>query len=81
MINLTQAPYDKQLRIVDIQGGHGVRRRLLSMGFHKNHIIELDSRSILKGPTLVRDLTSDTSVALGRGIAQKIVVEIIGETE
>ena len=81
MIDLTQAPYDKQLRIVDIQGGHGVRRRLLSLGFHKNHIIELDSRSILKGPLLVKDLSSDTSVALGRGIAQKIMVEIVDEKE
>ncbi len=81
MISLVHAPYDKQLRIVEIQGGHGVRRRLLSLGFHKNDIIELDSRSILKGPVLVRDLTSDTSVALGRGIAQKIMVEIVGETE
>jgi Fe2+ transport system protein FeoA len=80
MISLVQAPYDKQLRIVNILGGHGVRRKLLSLGFHKNDIIELDSRSILRGPVLVRDLTSDTSVALGRGIAQKIMVEIVGET-
>lgn len=81
MIDLTQAPYDKQLRIVDIRGGHGIRRRLLSLGFHKNHIVELDSRCILKGPILVKDLTSDTSVALGRGIAQKIMVEIVDEKE
>jgi len=81
MINLTQAPYDKQLRIVEIQGGHGVRRQLISLGFHKNHMIELDSRSILRGPVLVKNLTSDTSVALGRGIAQKIMVEVVGETE
>lgn len=81
MVSLARAPYDKQLRIVDVRGGHGVRRRLLSLGFHKNDIIELDSRSIFGGPVLVRDLTSDTSVALGRGIAQKIMVEIVGETE
>ncbi len=81
MISLIHAPSDKQLRIVDIQGGHGIRRRLLSLGFHKDDIIELDSRSILRGPVLVRDLTSDTSVALGRGVAQKIMVEIVGETE
>lgn len=81
MINLTQAPYDKQLRIVDVQGGHGVRRQLLSLGFHKNHMIEMDSRSILKGPVLVKNLTTDTSVALGRGIAQKILVEVVDETE
>jgi Fe2+ transport system protein FeoA len=79
MISLTQAPCDKQLRIVDIRGGHGIRRRLLSLGFYKNHFIELDSRSILGGPLLVRDLTSDTSVALGRGIARNIMVEIVDE--
>ncbi len=81
MINLTKAPSDKQLKIVEIQGGHGIRRRLLSLGFHKGHVIELDSRSILRGPILVRDLTMDTSIALGRGIAQKIMVEIVDETK
>ncbi len=79
MMSLIDAPPDKPLRIVAFLGGHGVRRRLLALGFHKNDIIELDSRSILRGPVLVRDLTSDISVALGRGIAQKIMVEIIDE--
>lgn len=81
MISLFDAPHNKKLKIVDILGGHGVHRRLLSMGFHRNDIIELDSRSIFGGPILVRDLTSDTSIALGRGIARKIMVEIVGETK
>jgi Fe2+ transport system protein FeoA len=79
MIRLTNAPTDKQLKIVSIGGGHGMRRKLLSLGFHKDDIIELDSRSILRGPILVRGLTSETSVALGRGIAQNIMVEIVGD--
>jgi Fe2+ transport system protein FeoA len=79
MISLIQAPSDTPLRIADVVGGHGVRRRLFALGFHKNDIIELDSRSILRGPVLVKNLTSDTSIALGRGIAQKILVEIIDE--
>ncbi len=79
MISLVDAPADKPLKIAAFIGGHGVRRRLLALGFHKNDTIEIDSRSILRGPILVRDLTSDTSVALGRGIAQKIMVEIIDE--
>jgi len=79
MINLVKAPQNTPLRIVNILGGHGVRRRLFALGFYKDDIIELDSRSILRGPVLVRNLTSDTSVALGRGIAQKIMVEIIDE--
>ena len=78
-ISLAEAPKDRQLKIVEFIGGHGVRRRLMALGFHKQDIIELDSRSILGGPLLVRDLTSETSVALGRGIAQKILVEIVDE--
>ncbi len=77
MISLTSAPREKQLRIVEIVGGHGQRRRLFSLGIHKHDIIELDSKGILKGPLLVRNLTSDTSIALGRGIAQNIMVEIV----
>jgi Fe2+ transport system protein FeoA len=79
MVNLINAPEDTSLRIVDVLGGHGVRRRLFALGFHKDDIIELDSRSILHGPVLVRNLTIDTSVALGRGVARKIMVEVIGE--
>ena len=77
VISLIQAPADTPLKIVDVVGGHGVRRRLITMGFHKNDTIELDSRAILRGPILVKNLTSDISVALGRGVAQKIMVEII----
>ncbi len=79
MISLIQAPSDTPLRIAGVFGGHGVRRRLLALGFHKSDIIELDSRCILRGPVLIKNLTSDTSVALGRGIAQKILVELIDE--
>jgi Fe2+ transport system protein FeoA len=81
MISLTDAPADKRLKIIEVSGGYGIHRKLLSLGFHKNDIIELDSKSILKGPILIRDVSSGTSVALGRGIAQKIMVEIIGDKE
>jgi Fe2+ transport system protein FeoA len=77
MISLLNAPYDKKLRIVGILGGHGIRRRLLSLGFCKNHIIALDSKSIFRGPVLIRDMNNETSVALGRGIAKNIMVEVV----
>jgi len=79
MISLIDAPQGKHLKILDFIGGHSVRRRLLALGFHKNDIIELDSRSIFGGPLLIKDLTTEVSAALGRGIAKKIVVEIIDE--
>jgi Fe2+ transport system protein FeoA len=78
MINLIEAPSGAQLRIKDIKGGHGVRRRLFALGFHKDDIVELDSRSIFHGPVLIRNISTDTSIAIGRGIAQKIMVEEVG---
>lgn len=62
---------------MDIQGGEGVRRRLFALGFHKDDLIEVDSQGILRGPLLIKNLTSDTSVAMGRGIALKIMVDLI----
>ena len=71
IMSLAKAPSDTPLKIMDILGGHGVRRRLFALGFHKDDTI--------RGPILVKNLTADTSVALGRGVAQKIMVEIIEE--
>lgn len=77
MMSLLQAPRGKPLRIIDIRGGEGVRRRLFALGFHKDDLVEVNAQGILLGPILVRNLTSDTSVALGRGVAQKIIVDIV----
>jgi ferrous iron transport protein A len=77
MIKLAEAPHGRPLRIVDIQGGEGVRRRLFALGFHKDDLVEVNSRGILRGPLLIRNLTADTSVALGRGVASKIMVDIV----
>jgi Fe2+ transport system protein FeoA len=79
MMTLMNAPRDARLRIVEIEGGHGVRRRLMSLGLHKNDVVEMDSKSIFGGPILIRNLRTDTSVALGRGIARNIMVEIVDQ--
>jgi Fe2+ transport system protein FeoA len=81
MLRLSEAPHGRQLRIADIQGGEGVRRRLFALGFHKDDLIEVNSQGILRGPLLVRNLTADTSVAMGRGIAQKILVEALPDED
>jgi Fe2+ transport system protein FeoA len=74
-MRLIEAPFETPLRITGIMGGEGIRRRLLSLGFHPGDEVLVVSRGILKGPLLVRNLTADVTVALGRGVAQKIVVE------
>ncbi|HPW18488.1 MAG TPA: FeoA domain-containing protein [Candidatus Aminicenantes bacterium] len=74
-MTLLDAPANVPLRIVDLAGGEGARRRLMSLGFHKGDIVALDGKAILRGPLLVRNRGSDTTVALGRGVAQKVLVE------
>jgi len=76
-MTLIDAPHNTPLRIVDLAGGEGVRRRLMALGFHKDDLVELDGRAILRGPLLVRNCTSDTTIALGRGVAQKVLVEVV----
>jgi len=78
-MNLVNAPHNTPLRIVDLAGGESVRRRLMALGFHKGDIVELDGRAIFRGPLLVRGCRSDTTIALGRGVAQKVLVELVHE--
>ncbi len=79
MLSLIEAPLDKPLRIVQFLGGHGVRRKLMSLGIHVGDIIEVDSRSLFGGPVLIRSLTNNITIAIGRGIARKILVTLINE--
>ncbi len=78
-VPLFQAPAGSPLKIVSVDGGHGVRQRLFALGLHVGDVVEIQSQWIFRGPILVRNLASDTSLALGRGIAQKIVVELLDE--
>jgi Fe2+ transport system protein FeoA len=75
-MNLCEAPMSKPMRILGIAGGEGVRRRLLALGFHPGDVIELDNAAIMSGPILVRNVASGGRVAIGRGIARKIRVEV-----
>ena len=75
-MNLLKAPQGVSLKVIDISGGEQVRRRLFSLGFHKGDEIERSGQSILRGPLLVKMVRSGATVAIGRGIAQKIIVEV-----
>ena len=79
MKNLLQADPGRTVRIVDIAGGEGVRRRLFSLGFHPGDAIELAGQAILRGPVLIKNIKTGVTVAIGRGIAQKIMVEAVDE--
>ncbi len=60
--------------VAEIVGGRGVRLRLEQMGIHPGDVIRIKRKSVLRGPILVE--TNGVEVALGRGIASRILVEI-----
>jgi len=80
MIDLMNAPWGLPLRIMDISGGEGVRRRLFSLGLHPGDLIEFMNQGIMGGPILVRPIDSGVTIAIGRGVARKILVEIYNES-
>lgn len=70
---LDHLPINKKAQIVGVEGGYGVRQRLYEMGLTPGvEVIVLSNTGY--GPILVH--TRGITIALGRGIARKILVEV-----
>ncbi len=70
---LTEFPKGSKVKVVDIVAGRGLRDRLLQMGLTPGTVVEVVENSL--GPMIlsVRGVT----VALGRGMASKVLAEEI----
>ena len=73
---LDQIYENKKAKVIDIEGGAGIRQRLSQMGIHPGDIITILRYGALRGPILIE--IHGSQVALGRGIASRVIVE---ETE
>jgi ferrous iron transport protein A len=56
-----------------ILGGHGIRRRLESLGVHPGDVVAVVRIASMGGPVLIE--IHGARVAVGRGMAQRIEVE------
>jgi ferrous iron transport protein A len=63
----------REVEIRDLNGGHESTRKLLSMGLYPGERVMVVRNSSLGGPILVE--VCGNRVAIGRGIASKVVVE------
>jgi len=70
---LDQVYENKKAKVIDIQGGQGIRQRLSQMGIHPGDEITMLRYGALRGPLLIE--VHSSQVALGRGIASRIIVE------
>jgi len=70
---LSQLTPGTRARIVDIEAGYGLRRRLISLGLAPGQEIVV----LQKVGRVMIVSTGSTTVAICRGMAQKILVEVL----
>ena len=62
----------EEVTLIDIHGGRGVRSKLYSMGLVPGVNLKILNRSG-SGPVMIA--VKDSRLAIGRGMAEKIIVE------
>ena len=79
MMALDTVDVKRQARVIQIDGGHRVRAHLNTLGIHIGDWLTVVERAPFRGPVLVE--VNGSRLALGRGIASKVQVEIDGQIE
>ena len=79
MMTLEHAQLQSPAKVVAIDGGHGVCTHLNTLGIHVGDEIVVIARAPFRGPVLVE--IHGSRVALGRGIAKKVQVELNGRRQ
>ncbi len=72
-IDLTRMRIGERGRVIDIQGGWGLLRKLEALGIRQGIEIVKVSSQLMRGPITIR--VGNTQVAIGFGMARRIMVE------
>lgn len=75
---LSFAPRGERVTLMEIRAGNRLRKRLSDLGLHIGMQVRV-VQDDMHGP-LILAVTDDARLALGRGMAQKIMVERVEET-
>jgi ferrous iron transport protein A len=76
MMTLDAVGIKRQARVIMIDGGQKVRSYLNTLGIHIGDWLTVVQRAPFRGPVIVE--IHGTRVALGRGVASKIQVDMDG---
>ena len=72
-MTLLNAPQGQWLKVAALDGGHRLRARLTQYGLFEGDCLRVLRAAPLDGPLLVE--VNGREIALGRGVAEKIIVE------
>ena len=73
-VSLVQMRSGQKGRIVEINGGYGLARKLETLGIRTGKEITKISEQLMRGPVLLQQ--NHTQAAVGFGMASKVLVEI-----
>ncbi len=62
-------------KVVSFAGGRRARMRIMQLGINPGDIIKVISIGPFGGAIYIENMTNGTRVAIGRGIASKIIVK------
>ena len=75
MKRLLQIQPGTSVRVVDFEEGFNLRSKLTQYGIYPGDCLHLLRKAPLGGPLLVQ--CNEREIALGRGVAEKIIVELV----
>ena len=74
LVTLRQMQSGQSGNVVQIHGGHGLVNRLSALGIRPGKRITKVSSMLMRGPVTIQ--SGNTQVAVGFGMANKIIVEL-----
>ncbi len=74
IVTLRQMQSGQSGKVVEIQGGHGLINRLNALGVRPGKRITKVSSMLMRGPVTLQ--SGNTRIAVGFGMANKIIVEL-----
>jgi Fe2+ transport system protein FeoA len=63
--------------IKKLSGGRNLCEKMQGFGLFIGSTVQLEQKAPFRGPLLVKDISNDARIMIGRGMAAKIEVEII----
>lgn len=73
-MRLLELTVQARARVVEIEGGQHLYAKLTQLGLHTGDCLQLLRRAPFGGPLLI--VCNGREIALGRGVAEKIIVEL-----
>mgnify|MGYP003877554093 CR=1 FL=1 len=67
----------KRARVKEFVGGWGLMRKVMALGIDPGDEVRVVVGMEGRGPFIIENITKGTKIAMGRGIARKIIVEEI----